>query len=109
MEKMTFEYQASQPVKHRAHVGVVGSGDMEVLLEPSLDQATHVAIRTGVDGFGETWKAVLDRFFHRNQQAANIGFKSSGATRGVVMPRLAQGVEEGKTEPWPQRLAPRPG
>ena len=97
MEKMTFEYQASQPVKHRAHVGVVGSGDMEVLLEPFLDQATHVAIRTSVDGFGETWKAVLDRFFHRYQQAANIEINDFGATPGVVMLRLAQAVEESQT------------
>src|SRR5258707_8152748 len=94
MEKMTFEYQASQPVKHRAHVGVVGSGDMEVLLEPSLDQATHVAIRTSVDGFGETWKAVLDRFFHRYQHAANIEINDWGATPGVEMLRLAQAVQD---------------
>src|SRR5260221_1210350 len=97
MEKMTFEYQASQPVKHRAHVGVVGSGDMEVLLEPSLDQATHVAIRTSVDGFGETWKAVLDRFFHGYQQAANIQINDFGTTPRLVMLRLAQAVEESQT------------
>jgi malonate decarboxylase delta subunit len=94
MEKMTFEYQASQPVKHCSHVGVVGSGDMEVLLEPSQDQQAHVAIRTSVDGFRETWKAVLDRFFQRYQQAATIEINDFGATPGVVMLRLAQAVEE---------------
>jgi malonate decarboxylase delta subunit len=94
MEKMTFEYQASRSVKHRAHVGVVGSGDLEVLLVPSEDQSAHVSIRTSVDGFQETWKAVLDRFFHRYQQAANIEINDSGATPGMVMLRLAQAVEE---------------
>ncbi|GHO50991.1 malonate decarboxylase subunit delta [Ktedonospora formicarum] len=94
MEKMTFEYQASHTVKHRAHVGVVGSGDLEVLLEPSEDHSAHVTIRTSVDGFQATWKAVLDRFFQRYQQAANIEINDSGATPGVVMLRLAQAVEE---------------
>src|SRR5258708_39484473 len=108
MEKMTFEYQASQPVKHRDHVGVVGSGDMEVLLEPSLDQATHVAIRTSVDGFGETWTAVLDRFFHRYQQAANNEINDFAATTGVVMLRLAQAVDESHTSPLHHKLSPRP-
>jgi hypothetical protein len=28
MERLHFEYPASQPIKQRAHVGVVGSGDL---------------------------------------------------------------------------------
>jgi malonate decarboxylase acyl carrier protein len=63
MERLHFEYAASQPIKQRAHVGVVGSGDLEVLLEPSPDQKTHVTVITSVDGFGKTWKLVMDRFF----------------------------------------------
>jgi malonate decarboxylase delta subunit len=97
MEKMTFEYQATQPVKHRSHVGVVGSGDMEILLEPSKDQQAHVVIRTSVDGFRDEWKAVLDRFFSRYHQAANIEIKDFGGTPAVVMLRLAQAVEESQT------------
>jgi len=37
MEKLTFDYPANQIVPRRAHVGVVGSGDLEVLIEPSID------------------------------------------------------------------------
>ena len=35
METLKFEYEAKQPLTRRAHVGVVGSGDLEVLIEPS--------------------------------------------------------------------------
>ncbi len=97
MEKLTFEYHALQSVKHRSHVGVVGSGDLEILLEPSQDQRAHVAIRTSVAGFRETWQGVLDRFFRRSQPAATIEINDFGATPGVVALRLAQVVEESQT------------
>jgi hypothetical protein len=38
MERLHFEYAASLPIKQRAHVGVLGSGDLEVLFEPFPDQ-----------------------------------------------------------------------
>ncbi len=97
METLNFDYPASQPVSHRAHVGVVGSGDLEVLLEPSQDEQTHVTVRTSADGFGEVWQAVLDRFFDRNDLAAAIEINDSGATPGTVALRLAQAVEESRS------------
>ncbi len=63
METLTFEYEAKGPLTRRAHVGVVGSGDLEVLIEPSSKPTTQVRVRTSVNGYHEVWKAVLDRFF----------------------------------------------
>jgi malonate decarboxylase delta subunit len=97
METLHFEYQASQAVKQRAHVGVVGSGDLEVLLEPSPDQKTHVTVTTSVDGFGKTWKLVMDRFFSRYQYAASIEIHDFGATPGAVVLRLEQVVERSQS------------
>jgi malonate decarboxylase delta subunit len=97
METLRFDYPASQPVSRRAHVGVVGSGDLEVLLEPSLDERAHVSVRTSTDGFGEVWQAVLDRFFARNDLAATIEINDAGATPGTVVLRLAQAVEESRS------------
>ncbi len=37
MEKIQLDYPAIHNVARRVHVGVVGSGDLEVLLEPSPD------------------------------------------------------------------------
>lgn len=34
MQTLTLEFPAANPTGHRAHVGVVGSGDLEILLEP---------------------------------------------------------------------------
>ena len=97
METLSFDYPASQPLSRRAHVGVVGSGDLEVLLEPSQDKQAHVTVRTSADGFGEIWKAVLDRFFARNDLAAAIEINDAGATPGTVALRLAQAVEESRS------------
>jgi malonate decarboxylase delta subunit len=96
METYEFEYPASGPVPHRAHVGVVGSGDLEVLLEPLAGRQAHVRIRTSVDGYGAAWKNVLDRFFARFAGAASIEINDFGATPGMVMLRLEQAVEESR-------------
>jgi malonate decarboxylase acyl carrier protein len=93
MEKLNFDYPASRPVRQRTHVGVVGSGDLEVLLEPSSDEMAHVTVRTSVDGFGQIWKQVMDRFFSRYQGAATIQINDFGATPGMVILRLEQAVE----------------
>ena len=97
MERLHFEYAAAQPITQRAHVGVVGSGDLEVLLEPSPDQKTHVTVTTSVDGFGKTWKLVMDRFFSRYQHAASIEIHDFGATPGVLALRLEQAVERSQS------------
>ncbi|MGA7343424.1 MAG: malonate decarboxylase subunit delta [Terracidiphilus sp.] len=93
MEKLTFAYPARGEKPRRSHVGVVGSGDLEILLEPSPDAQSHVTIQTSVSGFAGTWKAVLDRFFDRYQDAASIDIRDFGATPGTVAMRLQQAVE----------------
>jgi malonate decarboxylase delta subunit len=93
MEKIQLDYPALHAVRRRAHVGVVGSGDLEVLLEPSPDSQAHVLVNTSVEGFGAAWKNVLDRFFARFQGAASIEINDFGATPGTVMLRLEQAAE----------------
>jgi malonate decarboxylase delta subunit len=93
MERIEFDYPAKRKISGRAHVGVVGSGDLEVLLEPAAGNSSHVLIRTSVDGFRGTWKAVLDRFFSRYDGAVRIEINDAGATPGSVQLRLEQAVE----------------
>jgi malonate decarboxylase delta subunit len=97
MQTLRFDYPASQPVSGRAHVGVVASSDLEVLIDPSPDDRAHVTVRTSAEGFGEVWEAVLDRFFARNDLAATVEINDSGATPGTVALRLAQAVEESRS------------
>ena len=44
MEKLHFEYQNSTPVKSFAHVGVVASGDLEILVYPADGDKTTLDI-----------------------------------------------------------------
>jgi malonate decarboxylase delta subunit len=93
MEHMTFDYPARRAITTRAHVGVVGSGDLEVLLSPAGAMKATVIVRTSVDGYGHIWKSVFDRFFTRYDGAAQIEINDFGATPGVVALRLAEAVE----------------
>ncbi|MBP1970034.1 malonate decarboxylase delta subunit [Virgibacillus natechei] len=93
METIKFSYQAKTPLKKLVHVGVVGSGDLEILMEPQDLQETHVYIRTGTKGFAGTWEAILDRFFSTHDLAASIEINDFGATPGVVNLRLEQAWE----------------
>lgn len=93
MEQFEFNYPAKHKVVKRSHVGVVGSGDLEVLLEPSDGATASVRIRTSVEGFKSSWKALLDRFFSRYDGAARIEINDAGATPGAVFLRLQQAVE----------------
>ncbi len=94
MERIDFDYAAAKRrITRQAHVGVVGSGDMEVLMEPALNEGAHVSITTSVDGFRDSWKAVFDRFFSKFDGAVYIHINDAGATPGSVMLRLEQAVE----------------
>jgi malonate decarboxylase delta subunit len=93
MEHLEFEYPAKRPVPHRAHVGVVGSGDLEVLLEPVQGCVARVLVQTSAGGFAATWNAVLDRFFEKYDGMVRIEINDAGATPGSVILRLWQVVE----------------
>jgi malonate decarboxylase delta subunit len=90
---MTFEYTGKKPFTGRAHVGVVGSGDLEVLIEPNATSTAQVRVRTSVDGYKEVWKTVLDRFFAHFDGAARLEINDFGATPGTVTLRLEQAAE----------------
>jgi len=100
MENMVFEFPAAGPVTGRALAGVVASGDLEVLLEPSAEARTTVTISTSVDGFGKVWEAVLNRMLGGGDlPAARVEINDFGATPGVVRMRIAQAFEQVTVEP----------
>jgi malonate decarboxylase delta subunit len=94
METLNFAYEAKRPLQRRAHVGVVGSGDLEVLIEPSHGSGADVRVRTSVAGYASVWKQVLDRFFSAFDYAARVEINDFGATPGTVTLRLEQAAEE---------------
>jgi malonate decarboxylase delta subunit len=72
-------------------VGVVGSGNLEVLLEASSDNGCSVQVRTSARGFGAIWEAVLRDFQQRHGlSGVRIAINDMGATPAVVSLRLDQ-------------------
>ncbi len=64
-----------------------------MLIEPSDRPVVVVRVRTSVDGFGEVWQIVLERFFSRFQAAGYVEINDFGATPGTVTLRLEQAGE----------------
>jgi malonate decarboxylase acyl carrier protein len=93
IDTLEFDFPAERSVNGRAHTGVVASGNCEVLVEPSELMRARVVVRTSVNGFEATWRAVLERFFARHPIAANVEINDFGATPAVVSLRLDQAVE----------------
>ncbi|MTD41996.1 malonate decarboxylase subunit delta [Erwinia sp. CPCC 100877] len=94
MEQLSYTYKATQPIKEKIHVGVVGSGDLEILMFPTTNSESTVQVCTGSDGFQEVWGNVLTRFFDRYPILSDIVINDFGATPGVVYLRLTQAMEE---------------
>ena len=94
METLALDFPAAQTLERRAIAGVVASGDLEVLLEPSLDSRTRVHVTTSVDGMGHLWRAVLDRMLaDGSRPAVKLEINDFGATPGVVQMRILQAFE----------------
>jgi malonate decarboxylase delta subunit len=75
-------------------VGVVASGNLEVLLERTLPETEcSVEIATPVRGYDEVWKAVVADFVERASPGGlRISINDSGARPDTVALRLMQGV-----------------
>ena len=72
-------------------VGVVASGNLEVLVEPSPDTGGRIDVDTSARGFGAVWEAVLRDFHERHGIAGlSIAIHDMGATPAVVSLRLDQ-------------------
>lgn len=106
MQELTFVYDADDILDRPIHVGVVASGDLEIVILPDPGRPTAtIAIRTSVDGYGARWQRVLDRFFEHGAFRARYEINDSGATPGMVSLRLAQARELAATNP-PPAVAP---
>lgn len=97
MPTLNYQFPASRPTPTRVHIGVVASGDLEILLQPPGDgeptDSASVRVRTSVNGFDTVWHEVLARFFTRTALAGRWELNDFGATPGVVTLRLRQAAE----------------
>ncbi|MFF2324292.1 malonate decarboxylase acyl carrier protein [Agrobacterium sp. NPDC058088] len=97
MEKLRFDLAApaaAQGKRPMALVGVVASGNLEILLERGVapDRCT-IEINTAAHGFRELWEAVTSDFVARRPAGGlRIAINDGGARPDTVSLRLAQGV-----------------
>jgi malonate decarboxylase delta subunit len=103
MEDLTFHHEARQRAggtRSMAIVGVVASGNLEVLAERVLaDTECLVDIKTAAKGFGDVWNAVVADFIERlSPGGLKFSINDGGAHPDTVALRLAQAcrlMEEG--------------
>lgn len=97
MQTLTYHFPADRAAARAVHIGVVASGDLEILLEPPADgdpaADAVVRVRTSVNGFDTVWTEVLDRFFGHTSLAGRWELNDFGATPAVVTLRLRQAAE----------------
>jgi malonate decarboxylase delta subunit len=97
IEALDYRYDGQHAVAPFAPVlvGVVGSGNLEVMIETATPPQCLVHIETSARGFGAIWSAVLADFHTRHDLAGvKISIHDMGATPAVVSLRLDQAVAE---------------
>ncbi|MEX8517361.1 MAG: malonate decarboxylase acyl carrier protein [Leptothrix sp. (in: b-proteobacteria)] len=111
IETMQFEFEGQPPPPASAFplglsallpvlVGVVGSGNLEVLIEPAAGTRCSVEVETSARGFRPIWQAVLSDFHARHALAGvRVSINDMGATPAVVSLRLDQAVAEWRARP----------
>ena len=98
MERLQFDFEGKRPARSAAGhalVGVVASGNLEVMIEPMAPSGRmKVVVTTAAQGFEKTWQAVLADFNERYPVAdVLVSINDVGATPAVVSLRLDQAME----------------
>ncbi|AZR21483.1 malonate decarboxylase acyl carrier protein [Xanthomonas vasicola] len=98
METLRYRFDGQRGARaglEHALVGVVASGNLEVLVERvPLEGAMDIEILTAARGFGTIWQAVLDDFAARHPlRDVRISINDVGATPAVVSLRLEQALD----------------
>ncbi|MET3105636.1 malonate decarboxylase delta subunit [Oxalobacteraceae bacterium GrIS 2.11] len=97
MENLSYEFAGAKlapALQQQVMVGVVGSGDLEVLIEAHTD-TIQINVCTSVDGMAGRWQSLMQRVFDGGTlPAMRVDINDFGATPGVVRLRLDQALEE---------------
>ncbi len=97
LENMRFDFAggAALPPFAPVLVGVVGSGNLEVLVEAIAGDACSIDVSTSARGFRPIWDAVLRDFHERHPLAGlRVSINDMGATPAVVSLRLQQAIAQ---------------
>jgi malonate decarboxylase delta subunit len=98
MEHLHYRFEGRRSIPRAAPqlVGVVASGNLEVLVEPvPLAGECVVDVATPARGFRDVWDAVIADFFARHPYGdLQISINDNAATPATVALRLDQAITE---------------
>ncbi|KTC83656.1 biotin-independent malonate decarboxylase subunit beta [Legionella cincinnatiensis] len=97
MENMEFRFTLSgnRLRGKRTVCGVVGSGNLEVIIEENNTAETLFMIQTAVDHYKPVWKMVIADFMRQHKPIGlQFTLNDNGAMPAVVLLRLTQALEE---------------
>ncbi|MGM9454551.1 biotin-independent malonate decarboxylase subunit beta [Legionella bozemanae] len=97
MEKMEFRFSLpGERLQGKKTVcGVVGSGNLEVIIEENTTSETIFTIQTAIDHYKPVWKMVVGDFVNQHQPVGlQFTLNDNGAIPAVVLLRLSQALEE---------------
>lgn len=99
LQQLNYEFKVDNPVEfgHEwRHYGVVGSGDLEILMETKdLGGVVKIQVVTPVVGFDKVWGLVLEKIVtEKHLGNMSIEINDNNATPIVVSMRLRQALAE---------------
>ncbi|CAM3057575.1 malonate decarboxylase subunit delta [Legionella steigerwaltii] len=97
MEQMEFRFTLSgERLQGKKTVcGVVGSGNLEVIIETNDTSETIFKIQTAIEHYKPVWKMVIGDFVNQHQPVGlQFTINDNGATPAVVLLRLGQALDE---------------
>ncbi len=97
MESLSYRHttpRAAAGSKPSALIGVVASGNLEVLVECVLPPTScEIDIKTQITGFGDVWQAVIGDFVAKASPGGlRLSINDGGARPDTVLLRLAQAI-----------------
>ncbi|MGH1461926.1 MAG: malonate decarboxylase acyl carrier protein [Neptuniibacter sp.] len=98
MKTFEIKHEAPAQVINSSLVGNVGSGDLEVMVEPNNENFFHVEIKTSAEGSEQRWNQIFQRIeTEQSLPAMKISIHDFAATPGVIKLRIAQALETALT------------
>lgn len=99
LQELNFEFKADAPksiAKEWSHLGVTGSGDLEVMMErKDLGGKVKAKVVTPVVGFDAVWEKMIGKFVNDCEVGdVSIEINDDNATPIVVYMRLRQALTE---------------
>jgi malonate decarboxylase delta subunit len=92
METINLEFDAlGKKAPQKNFVGVVASGDLEILLEPSTENKAQFVIKSSTEGKQPLWNSLIKRIVEiKALPSCKIFINDFGASPGVIQIRLEQ-------------------